>query len=53
MRRITPSLTLPRKGGEDKSLPPSRGKARMGVRGPPPLFYRIKHTIAEETWSLK
>ena len=29
---ITPSLTLPHKGGEDKSLSPRRGKVRMGVK---------------------
>jgi len=27
---LTPSLTLPRKGDEDKSLPPLREKVRMG-----------------------
>jgi len=30
LRTVTPSLTLPREGGEDKSLPPLRGKVRMG-----------------------
>mgnify|MGYP000395021103 CR=1 FL=1 len=30
----TPTLILPRKGGGDKSLPPSWGKARMGVITP-------------------
>jgi hypothetical protein len=28
----TPSLTLPRKGGEDKFLPPLWGKVRMGYK---------------------
>ena len=28
---FAPTLTLPRKGREDKSLPPLRGKARMVV----------------------
>ena len=33
---FTPTLTLPRRGGENKSLPLRRGKARMGVLSQPP-----------------